>query len=127
MSDALPSGAYFATHYQDRRRGVETRRVYYDDGRVEAFDGREWWRVCTFSPEQVRQAKDALRTSGLREADDLSADGVYDTAALTYRWSVDGTQGSATNYAYPARKHPAFEQVDERLDALVESAAKPES
>ena len=127
MSDALPAGAYFATHYQDRRRGVETRRVYYDDGRVEAFDGHEWWRVCTFSPEQVQQAKAAVRASGLADGQDLSADGVYDTAALTYRWSVDDAQGSATNYAYPARKHPAFEKVDERLDALVESAAKPES
>ena len=46
----------------------------------------------------------------------MSADGVYDTATLTYRWSVDDAQGSATNYAYPARKHPAFEKVDEVLE-----------
>lgn len=124
--DEAPAGAYFATHYRDGRRGVETRRVYYDDGRVEAFDGNEWWRVCEFSPEQVQAARDAIRASGLLTAQDLSAEGVYDTAALTYAWSLDGRQGSVTNYAYPARQHPAFEKVDERLDALV-GAARPEN
>ena len=126
MTEERPAGAYFATRYRDRRRGVETRRVYYDDGRVEAFDGHEWWRVCDFSPEQVRQAQEAIRASGLFDAQDMTAEGVYDTAALTYAWWLDGQQGSVTNYAYPARKHPAFEAVDERLDALVTEATPDE-
>ena len=126
MSEERPAGAYFATHYRDRRRDIETRRVYYDDGRVEAFDGHEWWRVCQLSPEQVRQAKEAIRASGLASAQDLRAEGVYDTAALTYEWWLDGASGRVTNYAYPARQHPAFEKVDERLDALVTAATPDE-
>jgi hypothetical protein len=110
----------------DRRRNVETRRVYYDDGRVEAFDGKEWWRVCNFSDEQVQQAKEAIRVSGLMDAQDMTSKGVYDTATLTYSWSFNGRQGSVTNFAYPARKHPAFEKLDARLDVLVDAAGKPD-
>jgi len=126
MMEDLPDGAYFATHYLDRRGNVETRRVYYDDGRVEAFDGREWWRVCDFLPEQIQRAKDAIRTSGLLSADDMTAEGVNDAAMLKYSWSLDGERGSVTNYAYPARKHPAFQKLDEHLDAFVDEAEKPE-
>lgn len=127
MSERFPpEGAYFATRYRDSRRGLETRRVYYDDGRVEAFDGKEWWRVCELTAEQVRRAQEAVRASGLRDADDLSAAGVHDAATLTYAWALDGKRGQVTNHAYPARQHPAMSALDAALDPLVDAAAEPE-
>lgn len=121
-AETLP-GAYLATRYREPR--IETRRIYFNDGRVEAFDGTEWWRVCDLAPEQVRQAQAAIRASGLMHATDLPAGDMRDTAALTYAWALDGQGGRVTNYAYPAVKHPAFEALDRVLDALVEAATPP--
>ncbi len=118
IAEQPPRDSYLASHYVDRRRRLETRRVYYDDGRVEAFDGREWWQVCRFSPDQVERARQAVRASGLPGAEDLPAGKAHDTAALTYSWSLDGQAGSVTNGAYPAREHAAFRALEERLDAL---------
>lgn len=118
MAELLPSGSYLASHYDDRRRQFETRRVYFEDGRVEAYDGQEWWAVCRFSTDQVAQAKAVVRASGLLTATDLTAAGIHDTAALTYAWNLDGQQGSVTNWAYPARTHPAFETLEQQLDEL---------
>ncbi len=120
--EVLPSGSYLASRYHDRRRRLQTGRVYYEDGRVEAFDGRRWWIVCRFSPEQVTEAKAAVRESGLLAAHDLTAQGVFDTAALTYAWNLDSERGSVTNWAYPARQHPAFVALEKRLRALEEAA-----
>jgi hypothetical protein len=120
--ELLPPGSYLASRYLDRRRRFQTRRVYYEDGRVEAFDGRRWWTVCRFSPDQVTQAKVAVRESGLLAAQDLTAEGVFDTAMLTYAWNLEGERGSITNRAYPARQHPAFMALEERLRALEEAA-----
>lgn len=118
MAELLPQNSYLASHYRDQRRKFETRRVYYEDGRVEAFDGQEWWTVCRFSAAQVAQAKEAIRASGLLSAVDLTAEGIHDTAALTYAWNLDGKQASVTNWAYPARSHPAFEALEQRLNVL---------
>jgi hypothetical protein len=118
ISDILPEGSYLATRYYDGKRQLETRRVYYEDGRVEAFDGNEWWSVCRFSGEQIAQAKAAVQASGLLSAEDLNADGVYDSAAYTYAWRFDEQQGMVTNWAYPAQTIPAFETLTEQLDAL---------
>lgn len=128
MSAILPEGSYLASHYQDKRRQFETRRVYYEDGRVEAYDGREWWTVCRFSRAQVSRAKEAIRVAGLLTASDLKAEGIHDTASLTYAWRLDGQSGSVTNWAYPARTHPVFDLLEEQLDLLeVEAGAKQSS
>jgi len=118
-----PGGAYLATRYREPR--IETRRIYFADGRVEAYDGAAWWHLCDFTPEQVRQAQAAIRASGLMGAADLPAGDTHDTAALTYAWALDGQSGRVTNYAYPAARHPAFEALDRVLDALVGAAAPP--
>jgi hypothetical protein len=121
----LPDGSYFATRYLDPHQQLETRRVFYEDGRVEAFDGREWWMVCHFSADQVNRAKEAIRASGLLAAGDLTAKGVYDTAVLTYGWRLAEEAGRVTNWAYPAYSHPTFEALNARLDALeAEAGAK---
>lgn len=123
MSDDADADSYLASDYYDPHRRLHTRRVYYEDGRVAAFNGREWRTVCQFAPAQVEQAKAAIRASGLLTAADLEAPAdLYDTAALTYTWRLDGGQGQVTNRAYPALTHPVFAALDERLDAL-EAAA----
>lgn len=124
MSADLPGGAYLATHYRDARRGVETRRVYYEDGRVEAFDGKEWWTVCTLAAAQVAAVKQAVSGSGILQAADLHAPAIRDTARLTYAWRLAGGSGSVTNYAYPAQKHPAMAAIDRLVDPIV-SAMTP--
>jgi hypothetical protein len=118
MSDALPGGAYLASRFRDPHRQREVRRVFHEDGRVTAFDGSEWWTVCTFTPDQVARAKEAVRSSGLTDAQDLADEDAHDVAAVTYAWRLDGESGAVTNWAYPARQHPVFEALDERLDAL---------
>jgi hypothetical protein len=117
-AETLPAGSYLATHYIDRRNQLETWRVYYEDGRVEAFDGRQWWPVCHFSVDQVRRAKEAIQATGLLAAADLTAEGIDDTATLTYGWRLAEATGHVTNWAYPARSHPVFEALNARLDAL---------
>lgn len=118
QNNILPDHAYLATQYLDRQGGVETRRVYYDDGLVEAFDGKEWWTVCRFSPEQVQAAKDAVLVSGLPAAKDLSEHNIHDTAELRFSWRIGTEGGVVTNYAYPAIDHPVFNQLELELDKL---------
>jgi hypothetical protein len=119
-----PEGNYYlASHYQDKRRGFETWRVYYDDGRVEAYDGQAWWTVCRFSESQIDQAKAAIQASGLLSASDLTAANIHDTASLTYTWRWAGQSGSVTNWAYPARTHPVFETLEAQLDSLEAEAS----
>ena len=117
-NNTLPEGSYLACHYRDANRGEATWSVYFEDGRVEFFDGQDWSLVCRFTEAQVRQAKDAVRESGLREAADLTAEDVYDTAAVTYAWSLDDERGSVTNWVYPAYIHPAFDALEIALDTL---------
>jgi len=115
---AVPEGSYLVCHYHDAQRGEDTWSVYFEDGRVEFFDGYDWSLVCRFTEEQVRQAKEAIRSSGLSTAADLTADDVFDTAAVTYAWSADGQEGIVTNWGYPAEIHPAFDALEEELDRL---------
>jgi hypothetical protein len=116
--DGPPAGSYLASHYHDPHRRRDVWRVFYEDGRVDAFDGDEWWTVCTFSPDQVARAKEAVRGSGLLEAGDLAAGDVHDAARLTYAWRLDGEPGSVTNSAYPAETQAEMLALDEALDAL---------
>ncbi len=125
MSESgLPAGSYLASHYRDRR-GYESWRVYYLDGRVDAFDGREWWTVCRFDRAQIEAAQQAVRASGLLTAADMPKGKVHDAARLSWYWELDGRKGSVTNYAYPAHDHPAFLALDERLEKI-EAAAGAE-
>ena len=114
----LPEGSYLASLFRDPHRHREVRRVFYEDGRVMAFDGEEWWQVCTFTPEQVERAKGAIGSSGLPQAEDVRVGQAYDVAQVTYAWKLGNESGEVTNWAYPARQHPVFEALDERLDAL---------
>jgi hypothetical protein len=115
--------AYLTRAYVDPTTNTRTRRVWSADGRVAAFDGREWWTVCTFTAAQVAQAKAAIRASGLLTAADLAAPAnLHDAADLTYTWRLDGRTGQVTNHAYPALAHPAFAALEERLNALEDEA-----
>jgi len=123
VNGTLPDGSYLASLFRDPHREREVRRVYYEDGRVMAFDGTQWWQVCTFTPEQVGRAKEAVRRSGLPEAQDISDEQAFDVAQVTYAWQLGDesgqvTSGQVTNWAYPARQHPVFEALDEQLDVL---------
>jgi hypothetical protein len=71
-----------------------------------------------FSPDQVERAKQAIRESGLLRASDVRGPDAYDVAHLTYTWRLNGEAGSVTSWSYPVATVPAFEAVDERLDAL---------
>ncbi len=114
----LPANAYLATCYVDERNSVVTRRVYYDNGLVEAFDGKDWWTVCNFSPAQVNKARQAILKSGLTQASDLFIEDVYDTALLTYAWRLNEKEGEVKNFAFPAQDHPVFEKLEAILEKL---------
>ncbi len=122
MSDVLPEQAYLGSRFRDPHRRRETKRVFHEDGRVQAFDGSDWWDVCTFTPEQVERAKEAIRSTGLPEAEDLQEPGAYDVAQVTYAWRLGDESGEVTNWAYPARQHPVFDALDAELDALEKEA-----
>jgi hypothetical protein len=121
-SMAEQAAKYLERIYNDWRSQVETRRAYYQDGRVEAFDGQEWWSVCRLTSDQVQQAQAVMRASGLLSATDLTASDVHDTAALTFLWWLDDEHGQVTNWVYPAHTHPVFERIREVLDELESDA-----
>lgn len=116
--NTTPKNSYLSSRYYDPKRRLEVLRVFYEDGRVKAFDGREWWTVCRFTEKQVERAKTAVRNSGLFTASDLKRDGIHDTALVTYYWNIDNASGRVTNWIYPAERHPVFIHLDEKLDAL---------
>lgn len=119
--------AYLTREYVDPAGGRQTRRVWTDDGRVAAFDGREWWTVCTLTAAQVARAKAAIRAAGLPTAADLAAPSdLHDAADLTYRWRLDGRTGAVTNHAYPALIHPNFVALEECLNTLEDEASSPQ-
>lgn len=111
MTDPLPSGAFLSIQYADRRRNFTTWRVYYEDGRVEVYDGQSWWQPARLTAEQISQIKQKLADCGVFTAPDLSAEGIHDTAPITWRWRVDDQQGQLVNAAYPAKSHPAMDCV----------------
>ena len=116
--DILPIDAYLATYYSDEKNNLITRRVYYNDGRVEAFDGKEWWTVCQFTPLEKDLAMKAVLKSGLMRAKDLTQEDVHDTAILTFAWRLPGSEGLVSNFAYPAIDHPVFDKLESELEKL---------
>jgi hypothetical protein len=118
IDDVLPSDAFFGTRYYDQSRNFVTRRIYYSNGRVEAFDGEKWWTVCRLISFQIELAKQAIVKSGLSDAKDLTASGVYDAAVLSFAWRFSNQSGMVTNWVYPALDHPVFEKLEEELDKL---------
>jgi hypothetical protein len=125
MSEILPAGAFFATQYYDSHRRTLASDIYYEDGRVEAFDGTERTLITQLSGAQIKRLKQQIRSSGLLEADDLEAGGAYDTADYTYAWRLGGQAGQVTNHAYPARTTPAFTAI-ETLLAEIEAGNPPD-
>src|SRR2546421_12628952 len=91
--ELLPQGAYLMSEYHDGHRGVDIRTVYYEDGRVVLTDAEGTLALCTFTPEQVMQAKAAIGESGLFAAGDQPAGDVHDATAFSYAWSLDGQRG----------------------------------
>jgi hypothetical protein len=126
MAEFPPNNSYLAIRYRDAHRGIETRYVYYEDGRVEAFIENKWLTLCVFNTEQIAQAKSLIHSSGLLEVSDIDAEGFYDTASYVYYWSLDGQSGSVVNAAYPAKSDPAFRTLERGLDEL-ESVAREAS
>jgi hypothetical protein len=118
VENILPQDAYLATIYYDWRNKIVTRRVYYNDGRVEAFDGKEWWFVCQFNSAKIEKARTAILQSGLTTAADLSATDIHDAAILRFTWRIGDKEGIVTNWAYPAVDHPVFEKLEEELEKL---------
>lgn len=114
----LPPGVFLLTRYYDAHRQLETGQTYYEDGRVETRYGDERAITCRLSPKQVEEVRLAIRASGLLAAKDLGAAGAHDTAAYTISWRLGGKSGSVANAAYPAKKHPAHEKLEARLDEI---------
>jgi hypothetical protein len=122
VKHALPAGCYLASHYVDRQGNVENWHYYYQDGRLELVDEDGTLEVCRFTAEQVDQAQQAMRGSGLLRAASLGAAGIHDSAAFSYLWDLDGQRGSATNAATPAREHEVFSAFEAQLHAIEEAA-----
>jgi hypothetical protein len=114
---------YLLQRYVDGRRRYEKQRRYHGDGRVEIVEGEDSRVRWHFDADQVAAAKEAIRASGLCGADDLErpAD-TNDTAALSHTWWLDGEEGTVTNRAYPAERHPAQDALAERLRELERAA-----
>ncbi len=113
-----PEKSYLSSRYYDPHRQFESWRVFYEDGRVKAYDGKEWWEVCQFNEEQVARAKKAIKESGLLIASDLKQDGIFDAALVTYFWKINNSKGQVTNWIDPVIHHPVFATLDKNLDAL---------
>ena len=118
IHDILPADAFLATRYFDQPRNFITRRIYYNDGYVRAFDGNEWWTVCHLSGNEIKSAIIAIKKSGLMSAKDLVVENCYDTALLTFAWCIDKQKGMVTNFSYPAVEHPPIEKLEEELDKI---------
>jgi len=118
----LPEGAYLGWRYVDRRRSIDRRQLYYDDGRVEAIEGDRRWQLCRFSEDEVGAAKAAIVDSGLPEAVDAPVVTASDTAPVVYAWRLDEREGRVANMSYPAADHPALERLDALLAEIEEAA-----
>jgi hypothetical protein len=122
MNNPLPPGAFLSIHYDDRRRNFSTWRVYYEDGHVDIFDGKSWWQPPRLTGDEIAQVKQMLDTCGIFAASNVTGEGIYDTAPITWRWRIDGQQGELVNAAYPAQVHPAMDCVMNFLLELEDKA-----
>jgi hypothetical protein len=52
---------YLSTRYSDSHRKLKTERIYYNDGRVRVFDGKQWKLAHCLTPEQVQQLQARLK------------------------------------------------------------------
>ena len=118
ITDVLPNASYLATRYLDRSRNFITRRVYYENGMVKAFNGQDWWLVCEFTQKQIKRAKTLILDSGLIRAKDLKNEHVFDAAPLSFAYSLEGEIGMITNWCYPAADHPVLELLEKGLNVL---------
>ena len=126
LQQILPERAYLATWYQDLRTGINTRRVYWDDGRVEAFDGENWRAVCHLTDEQVDYARKAIAQCGLLSLQNLEArPGIFDTALMVYAWRIGGATGSFANHLYPAVLPEETENLEHTLYDMEAQASGP--
>ena len=114
---------YLSTKYVDSRRKLTTERIYYNDGRVRVYDGKEWKLAHCLTPEQVQQLQSAVESCGVMTGEDIPKGDAYDTAVLRWRWNVRGKSGELVNYAYPAFKHPAMDCGYEILREIEAKAA----
>lgn len=104
--------AFLTIHYKDKRRKLETWRVYANDGQVHIFDGSAWRTDYTLTTDERQQIRTKLESCGVFDADNLSGAGYYDTALLVWTWDLpDGVSGTLKNFAHPAEKHPAMDCV----------------
>ena len=112
----LPQNAYFASYYLDEKIPFCTRRVYYENGDVMAYDGIEWWQVCRFSPHSIVQLKEFIVSLNLKNAGSLvNKNEVQDAALLTYAWNIKDDVGMLQNECYPAKEHPLMVALDNFL------------
>ena len=118
------SDIYLSTKYTDSHRRLTTERVYYNDGRVRVFDGKEWKLAHCLTQEQVQQLQDAIERCGVMTGEDIPKGDAYDTAVLRWRWNINGKTGELVNYAYHAFKHPAMDCVYAALREI-EANAQP--
>ena len=120
----LPAESYLASRYHDKHRGLTTRRIYFNDGRVEAYDGETWWLVCTLNAVQIERLKSAILDLDQDGLDDLvvAARKLHDTAELTYAWALPGYEHQFTNAYYPAHMHPAMVQLEETIFQVEDEA-----
>lgn len=118
----LPPGAYLGWRYVDARRGIDRVQLYHDDGRVELVEGGTRTELCRLSKELVAAAKVAISDSGLMSAENATAAGGSDTAAVTYAWRLGEDEGSLLNSGYPAVSVPAVERLDAVLAQIEEAA-----
>ena len=116
--DTLPTGAYHGSRYRDARRDLHTWSLYYDDGRIERFDGRGWRLACRLSPAEVSEAKLHIQQSGVFTAPDVKAGKTYDAAKITYLFRIGGRVQEVRNRSYPAVRHPAMDALNAKLYSL---------
>ena len=115
---------YLHTRYRDSFRNLTTERIYYADGRVRVYDGKQWKLAHCLSSEQVQRLQDAIVSCGITTGEDIAKGDARDTAVLTWRWNIRGESGELVNRAYPAFKHPAMDCAYEILNQI-EKQAKP--